>query len=278
MFRVNTYKVRKLFLGDIIETVFEGIRVEGDDIRLQKVLPTMPADLFGGQDLVVLARYTGHGPARVVVEGRSHGHDVRWTSNARFPSDSRENAFVPRLWAAQRIGFLAAGRRYADNSQEVIDEIRSLGERYGIPTEFTSYLVQEPRSVAADAPPGVRVRSPDGASAGVGGAMAPNEVRRFESAKLASAQRNVKSVAVLDSLGTADSRRDGSGVQAGGHVFRLQDGRWVDTKLTVSTRVVQVQAYSASYFAILGQIPELRALFAVGDHKSPPAFRRRCRY
>ena len=85
---------------------------------------------------------------RVAVEGRSRGHTVRWTSDARFADESTDNGFIPRLWAAQRIGYLSAERRRHGGNIELDGEIRALGERYGIPTEFTSYLVQEPQIVA----------------------------------------------------------------------------------------------------------------------------------
>ena len=110
---------------------------------------------------------------------------------------------------------------------------------------------------------------------GSGGALTPRpaaaasqiseDAKRFESAKLASAQREVKNMVLLDSLSKADGRKDQGVTQAGGHAFRLRNDRWVDTKLTDGMRVVQVQAYSKSYFAMLEKIPELRSLFAVGD-------------
>ncbi len=61
-----------------------------------------------------------------------------------FLESSRENSFIARLWATQRIGYLSAEKRRHGGSTEVDNEIRELGERYGIPTEFSSYLVVEP--------------------------------------------------------------------------------------------------------------------------------------
>src|SRR5262249_55647818 len=122
------------------------IHVEGDP-RLSKMLPSGPSDLFADHDLVALTRYTGHGSARVIVEGNRRGTPVRWTSTVDFPDRERDNPFVARLWAAQRVGYLSAEKRKHGGSRggEIDDEIRTLGERYGIPTEFTSYLVTEPQ-------------------------------------------------------------------------------------------------------------------------------------
>ena len=249
------------------------VRVEGGDIELRDVVPALPADLFAGQDLVVMARYTGAGSGRVVVEGRSRGRAVRWTADAKFATDARDNAFIPRLWAAQRIGYLSAEKRKNGGSPELDDEIRALGERYGIPTEFTSYLVQEPRyavnvvgGVRRGMPMGVQLNGvvTTGVAGGVAAANAPEA--KFEAARLAASQRQMKTMAALDSLSSAMQAADGATTRTvNGHRFTLRDGRWVDGRLTDSTRVVQVQAYSKSYFTLLDRIPELRPMAALGD-------------
>ena len=75
---------------------------------------------------------------------RTRNGNASWTARVAFPSSSRENSFVARLWATQRVGYLSAEKRKNGASREIDDEIRQLGERYAIPTEFTSYLVLEP--------------------------------------------------------------------------------------------------------------------------------------
>jgi hypothetical protein len=253
------------------------VRVDGDNVALGDVVPAMPMDLFGGQDLVVMARYAGSGAARVTVEGRSHGHAVRWTSDARLADTSRDNAFIPRLWAAQRIGYLSAERRQHGPNPEVDGEIRMLGERYGIPTEFTSYLVQEPAQVSTiNGPMPVRRdlasmggggKTLNGVVTTAAGAPAPAAAEaRFESAKMAAAQRSATSTAMLDSLSRAMQGADAAALRTvEGHTFMLRDGRWVDSRFTDSTRAVQVQAFSKSYFALLDRLPPLRAMVALGE-------------
>ena len=120
-------------------------RGDGDCVRLVHALPEGPVDLFAGEDLVLLTRYTGSGSTRLMFDGRSATGPVHWETKVDFPDHDRDNAFVPRLWATRRIGWLSAARRQNGASPEVDDELRTLGERYGIPTELTSYLVQEPQ-------------------------------------------------------------------------------------------------------------------------------------
>ena len=241
------------------------ISIDGG-VRLSRMYPTGELDVFAGQDLVLLARYEGSGPANVVVQGRSGGRTVRWTSQRNFPRDERENAFVPRLWATQRIGWLAAEKRRSGGSSELDDEIRTLGERFGIPTEFTSYLVVEPGMVAQTLSDRQMRRGnvmARGAAGGAAPSAAPQAV--FESAREAAAQRSATSVAAADLASPIVTGSGGQVMRAGSRIFQRDGERWVDTRMKPELRVYKVKAYSQSYFTLLERLPELRESFTVGD-------------
>jgi len=240
------------------------IHVEGDP-RLSKMLPSQPSDLFADHDLVALTRYTGHGQARVVVEGNRRGTPVRWTSTVDLPDRERDNQFVARLWAAQRVGYLSAEKRKHGASQEIDDEIRMLGERYGIPTEFTSYLVTEPQLVANRR----GILTPTNA----GGAAPPAADQRFEMAKAAAAQRAVGNIASLDSIkaaapvagGMARGDVGASPKRIDARTFTLRDSVWTDVRFRAGMETIIIKPYSKGYFDLLTQLPELRSVFALGD-------------
>jgi hypothetical protein len=243
--------------------------VEGD-VRLDRRLPAQATDIFADRDFVLLARYTGHGTARVVVDGRRRGAAVQWTSTIEFPERDRQNAFVARLWATQRVGLLSAQRRKNGASKEVDDEIRSLGERYGIPTEFTSYLVTEPRLAARmgmvrNGALGQPAMQP------LNGAVGGAADQRFESAKAASAQRLVTSVVAIDSLAAAASPPANSPTstrastqRVGGRTFVFRDSVWTDTRYRPTMQTTTIKPFSQAYFNLLDQLPDLRAVFALG--------------
>jgi Ca-activated chloride channel family protein len=257
-----------------------------DDGRLYSIQPQGQIDIFAGQDLVVLARYSGRSESTTLtVEGRGPDGPVRWTQRVRLPGRATENAFVSRLWAVQRVGWLSAERRRNGGNTELDSELRQLGERYGIPTELTSYLVVEPgmntaafRSLGAGTAQldavtttgasGAQVRSRQNGGAP---ASAPQlqsgqdtQVQRFESAKLSAEQRDVKSLG--DARQGAINEADGLTKIAGGRAFRAdKDGKWTETKKEKAARVVTVKAYSEAYFAILKELPELAQLLTVGD-------------
>lgn len=246
----------------LVDPVLTDVRVRVDgNVRLSKMLPSQPSDIFAERDLVVLARYSGSGPARITIEGQRRGEPVRWTTDVTFPERERQNPFVARLWAAQRVGFLSAEKRRNGGSRELDEEIRMLGERYGIPTEFTSYLVMEPSLVAqrdlSGAPPQLRPVVTDA------------RTERFEAARAASAQRSVVTLAVADSMArkTVAARGDPTSIKrVDARTFVLRDGVWTDQRYGAGMATTKIKPYSKAYFDLMNELPELRSVFALGDY------------
>src|SRR6266581_4084857 len=191
------------------------VRVHTDGVRLLKMHPSGAVDIFAGEDLVLLTRYDGSGNATLRFDGQTTSGPVTWTSRVYFPERSRENPFVARLWATQRVGYLSAEKRKNGGSREIDDEIRDLGDRFGIPTEFSSYLVVEPgmnrdRRLLGRAG-GVQLNGV--VTTGMAPAAAP--AVQFEAAKAAAAQRSVTNMSAADAaVGVAV----GANVQRAGNV------------------------------------------------------------
>jgi Ca-activated chloride channel family protein len=246
------------------------VRIHGDGVRLLKMHPSGPVDIFAGEDLVILARYSGSGDAIVRFDGQTTSGPVSWSSRVSFPDRSRENPFVARLWATQRVGYLSAEKRKHGGSQEIDDEIRDLGERFGIPTEFSSYLVVEPGMNRPDRLMG-RVSGVQLQSIVVTGAAAPMSAPavQFEAAKTAAAQRSVTSLSAADSAagfgGSSITRRDGNVTRAGNVTFVLRDSVWTDVRYKKTGTVLQVKPFSDAYFKLIEMVPDLREAFSVGE-------------
>jgi Ca-activated chloride channel family protein len=258
-----------LLAARLTNPVLTDVRIRVDGVRLSRVLPAAPIDIFAGQDLVLLARYDGDGDATIRIEGRSAGGRVSWSSRAPFGRRTTANAFVPRLWAAQRIGWLAAEKRRGGDHREMDAEIKSLGERYGIPTEFSSYLVLEPGMQVDRARRDVRLQSGTGAADASTSAMvplpaaAPANEARFEMAKQAAAQRVAKSLAEVDSMSAAGR---GAGMrQVGARQFMQQGSVWTDQRYVPTQRTVQVKAFSPLYFELLGKLDGLQEALVLGE-------------
>ena len=247
------------------------VRVHADGVRLLKMHPSGPVDIFAGEDLVILSRYHGSGNAVLRFDGQTTSGPVSWTTRVNFPERSRENPFVARLWATQRVGYLSAEKRKHGGSQEINDEIRDLGERFGIPTEFSSYLVVEPgmnrQTVIGSG--GMQLRGMQLNSvvtSGAGVASTPATVQ-FEAAKSAAAQRSATSLSAADAaVGMGDSASAGRGVTRAGNVtFVLRDSVWTDVRYKKTSTLLRVKPFSDAYFKLIDLVPELREPFSVGE-------------
>jgi Ca-activated chloride channel family protein len=244
------------------------VRIHADGVRLLKMHPSQPVDIFAGEDLVLLARYDGDGNAVLRFDGQTTNGPVSWSTRVNFPERSRENPFVARLWATQRVGYLSAEKRKHGGSQEIDDEIRDLGERFGIPTEFSSYLVVEPgmnqrRMLGGNG--GAQLNNVVVTGAGTTRASAPAAAPavQFEAAKAAAAQRSATSVSAADAA--AGIRDDANVRRAGNVTFALRDGVWTDVRYRQSGPVLRVKAFSDAYFKLLELQPDLRDAFSVGE-------------
>ncbi len=245
----------------ITRPVATDLRVRADGVTLTQVMPAGRIDLFAGQELTILAKYRGSADAaRITISGQGANAPVQWTTTATFPSQRTQDAFVGRLWATQRIGWLSAERRKSGPSTEVDDELKTLGERWGIPTVFTSYLVLEPGMKVGNAPRGERGRVLPMAATGAGAQSAPPP-SAFEQARAAASQRAARSMAEADAtMDRVNTRR------AANRMFVLRDSAWVDARAEgTNARRVSVRPYSDAYFALMDSIPDLREAFALGD-------------
>jgi hypothetical protein len=216
---------------------------------------------------VLLTRYDGSGNATLRFDGQTTSGPVTWTSRVYFPERSRENPFVARLWATQRVGYLSAEKRKNGGSREIDDEIRDLGDRYGIPTEFSSYLVVEPgmrrdRQLSGNVGLQSVVVTGAGTTTAPAPAAAPS-AKRFEQAKAAAEQRSATNMAMADAAAAMDG--NGGARRAGNVTFVLRDSVWTDVRYKNSGAVLRVKPFSDAYFKLLELQPDLREAFSIGD-------------
>jgi Ca-activated chloride channel family protein len=247
------------------------LRIASSPVRLHDLAPAQLPDLFFGEELVVFGRYSGTGRGLVVIEGERNGRRERFTANVIFPATESGNTFVPRLWASRRIGELTRQVRLEGPSEDLIREIRDLGLRHGILTEYTSYLVQEPEQVAAResrlggvARDEIAANRPQAAApAAQTGQKAFEQAR--QSARLARLNTVAESdAAIEEKLESAGGRSDQI-KRAGGRVFRLDQGVWTDIAHRDSLQLVTVAPFSPAYFALTRALPEIGQSLAVGD-------------
>jgi Ca-activated chloride channel homolog len=237
-------------------------------VRIKEVYPVEIPDVFAGEELILFGRYEGGGgdlSGELVLEGRRGGERLRFPLEAAFPGHEEGNAFVPRLWASRKLGFLTRRVWTEGPSQELLEEIRETALRYGLPSPYTSYLVLEPGmpgdpgmgrpGVPGGLPVLLRDQAPRPEALSVQGEGA---VRR---ARTALALRAVASEAELAAMGDAAlepallERQDLRSV--GGRLFRLDLGVWREVQDSEGSRTLDVAPFGRGYFQLLELLPEL---------------------
>jgi Ca-activated chloride channel family protein len=240
------------------------LRIENAPTELLQTYPSRLPDVFFGEELVVFGRYHGTASGPVVVTGQRSGHTERFVTEATFPASEDDNAFIPRLWASRRIGELTRQIRIEGANQTLMQEVRDLGLRYGILTEYTSYLVQEPSSVV-----GMTVRRSFAAPAAPQAQSGANAV---EEARVSAGLMGAGNLAAADKV--AQMRADELTAAAGGarsvrriagRMFVERGGVWTDAAHQDSLRVVEVAPFSDAYFQLVRALPEIAPYLGAGD-------------
>ncbi len=118
-----------------------------ESVRVTKTHPAPLPDLFKGEQLLVAGRYSGSGGGAIQIEGSIEGGVTgatkKFAYDVKFPAESAEHDFIPRLWATRRVGYLLDEIRLRGESKELKDEVTELARKYGIVTPFTAYLILE---------------------------------------------------------------------------------------------------------------------------------------
>jgi len=264
------------------------------NITFSKTYPPNLPDLFTGDQLVVLGRYKGQGNAAVSLKGMFNGKIKTIVEEIDFPAPDKgtDFDFVPRLWAARRIGYLLDQIRLNGEDHELREEIVFLAKRFGIVTPYTSYLILEDEArptlegearprlsrVAPEEAP--MVRSELGADyeefkkeksgfSGVGASKAANALKAADSASSA-----MHEVETASRLGKKDQLKEANYQIARfikGRTFYWNGEEWIDSSAVEpphvepdDASVVSIKFGSEEYFDLIKEHPEATAWLSIG--------------
>jgi len=247
------------FFTKVSHPILTELALTFDGVKTFDLYPKELPDVFKGSQILVLGRYEGEGRARVTLAGRSRGADRKVGFDVDF-SRGRGNDFIPRLWATRKIGYLIDQLRLHGEDKELVTEVVRLSKKYGVITEYTSFLVD------AD------YRTP------LRELAAPAEQRLDESKKIEVGGVAVHRSQAADMVSKApralDAYKDAEGVehkitqitQAGARTFYNKDGLWVDSDFEGDPERLKVKRYSNAYFELLKTAPEVGKYYAMGDN------------
>ena len=244
----------------------------------------------------------GEGTVSARLKGKVNGVSHEITASLVLAKDGR-NAFLPRIWAQRKIGFLLDEIRQNGEKPELKDEVVRLARAFGIPTPYTSWLVLDESELRRRNGAGVaRGAADDGFRRLMGEAKKTPTPGRAEGAPAAPTAASASEYSSGGSLAKAeatgeDAARDGKRItslekgdkdtdearskiaglsteairdvirQVGPRTFYGVDGVWVDSSVDETARkgAKKVAYLSDAYFELLAAHPEASPFFALGS-------------
>jgi len=214
-----------------------------------------------------VGKFEGQEESEAIITGKIGGKEVVYEFPVSFSKGSAKDEFIPLLWANRRIAYLTQQMRLHGTDDELIKEVVKLSKKYGIVTEYTSFLVEGD------------------------GRMRAEEYLRMPQSELHSAlKRNVEKKSKLQTgkeafrqsyniivqaerpvidkyeVSTVDRiTMDRITTQVGSQGFFKTDNIWVQGELESDKFDIEIKRYSDAYFQIIEKDPLLGRYFGIGD-------------
>jgi Ca-activated chloride channel family protein len=246
------------FYNKVSHPILTNVQLSFGDVEVYDVYPKELPDIFKGSQLVVLGKYKNDGQTLVTLSGFAQRTLRRLPYEVNF-SPNHKNDFIPRIWATRKIGYLIDQIRLHGEDKELVNEVVRLSKRYGIITEYTSFLVDADYRLA------VRDLAPQAEEkfhvildkeTGVGAVNQSKAMRIMAPAMIVPQS-------YMDSQG--NEKKMTNVVQAGTKTFFSKNGLWVDTEYEGKIEQMKVKRFSEAYFKLLDKFPETGKYFALGD-------------
>lgn len=231
-------KISSPLLSDL-KVFFKGIEVKDS-------YPRNLPDLFKGSQLVLLGKYKGEGPVTLTLSGKVEKKEKKFViRNQSLVRDESYN-FLPRLWATRRIGYLLEEIRLYGKKDELVEEIKRLGLKYGIVTPYTSFLVTEKErltieAAAPEAQEALKAQIVTGAGA-VKAARVTQKFKEQERAPRVISQR-------------IKYKED--------KTFYYKDGYWIDSTYEEDSPLKEITFNSEEYFRLVAEKPGIAKYLSV---------------
>ena len=247
--------------------VLTDLSLDFGNVLVEELYPPVLPDLFSGTQLVLTGRYRlsgiSSGSTKITLSGYVNDRQKNLSYSADFlPEYSQsENHFIPRLWAARKIGYLLSQIRIQGENSEWIDAIIQLSLQYGIITPYTSFLIVEHDILAGEGLEEAakeiitEFAAPAYGAEAVGQADAESNLRSSESVYQPSLSGDDYQEYGQPAIKYIDEK-----------TFKLEDGIWVDTVYDPrSMSPVRIGFGTDVYFDLLSTRPSWGKYLALGE-------------
>lgn len=253
-------KVSSLY-SKVMNPILTDIALDFRGVSVSSMYPRELPDVFKGSQLVVTGRYRNAGAAGLSLTGNMGRKEKRFDYDLSFSGKDTGNEFVPLLWASRRIGYLVEEIRSHGNDDELVQEIVWLSKKFGILTEYTSYLVDKDVTIALDE---IQEEAKELVHTKGGRSTGQSAVNQSVNAKKMKGSYQVQGLNTYYDAEGAVQIFDNV-AQVGNRAFFNQKGKWVETSLESSEPTVVVQRFSKAYFQIVQADPSVGSYLALGE-------------
>lgn len=271
-------KISSLF-SKLTHPVLTDADLQFHNVEVSQIYPRRVQDVFKDSNILILGRYSKPGAARITLTGRVKDERIKLDFEADFPRQEPENAFVAKIWATRKIGFLLDQIRKNGPDEELKNEIVTLAKRFGILTPYTSFLVLEDQS-----PERINLRQTMAPEASFRDSEFKAESMKYSVDRLQSLDEGVDAIGAsreMNSLKSAaapgyaapevfrSSNRSAVKMpeirEVEGKTFYMIDGRWVDSEVKDDAADKTVKTWSEAYFSMVKNFPPLAKYFSLGE-------------
>lgn len=260
------------FFNSVGEPELTDVSIKASGVKILDMFPSNPLpDLFKGSQMIILGKYDGTGSATFTLSGTASNGAHKWETTVNLSDSNTEKDFIPQIWAARKIGFLLDQVRL-HRSDELIKEIILLSKEWGIPTEFTSFLVEEPLTpqLLNEAITGAKSNFQEARKSASGQWSVTQSMNSSNLKDRAQVQASVSAMPggmgggrmSSNARGYVDSEGNTVAVDniqnIGARTFYQRNNQWVDAQVEgKNLKSIQIKQYSDAHFKLLAAYPEL---------------------
>lgn len=246
--------------------VLTDLEIDFGNVLVEEIYPPEIPDLFAGSQLLLAGRYRlpagVSGREQIRLAGYVGSERIAYQYRVNFDPDvisPAGNSFIPRLWAARKIGYLLTQIRHQGENQEWVDAVIQLSLQYGIITPYTSFLIEEEDLFYSEGRDEAAQNLLEAYSGSASGADAVGK---------ADAESSLRSAESVPQIAQPEDGlvRERDVIIVGEKTFFLQAGTWMDS-LFEPERMdpVLIEFGSSAYYELLDARPAWGVYFALGE-------------
>lgn len=261
-------EVSELF-SKIQTPVLSNLEIDFGGILVEEIYPPVLPDLFSGTQLMIAGRYRlaagDSGKSTIRLTGLVNSEKLVYSIRGDFKTGSESsevNSFIPRLWAARKIGYLLNQIRHQGENSEWVDAVIHLSVRYGIITPYTSFLIEEDDLFSGE---GWDEAAHELAEEYAGAAVGAEAVDK------ADAESNLRAAEAVPQPGIPVNQYTGEIQQpqlkyVGDKTFFLQGEIWIDSQYDASVMTpIEIGFDTEVYYELLASRPGWGKYLALGE-------------